>query len=41
MHMQPFMNLLYALYDFMPATGKWLPVYDGLFFIRKNFPVDR
>ncbi|MGN6415873.1 MAG: erythromycin esterase family protein [Pseudobacter sp.] len=29
------------LYDFMPATGKWPSVYDGLFFIRKNFPVDR
>ena len=29
------------LYDFMPVTGKWSTVYDGLFFIRKNFPVDR
>lgn len=29
------------LYDFMPVTGKWLSVFDGLFFIRKNYPVDR
>lgn len=29
------------LYDFMPVKGKWAAVYDGVFFIRKNNPVDR
>jgi erythromycin esterase len=29
------------LYDFMPAKGEWPTVYDGFFFIRKNYPVDR